>query len=368
MPPLIPVVLSGGSGTRLWPLSRELRPKQLLPLVTSRTLLQETLLRTKAFETAVRPPIVVCSVDHRFILAEQLREIEVRPAMIVLEPAGRNTAPALAVAALLAAERLSGEEDPLLVVLPADHVIVDGAAFARAVATAADVATLGRIVAFGIVPTGPETGYGYLLRGVDHGGWSELERFVEKPGFETASRFVESGRYLWNSGMFLCSARTYLNELAQHAPPILAACERAVQAADVDEDFTRLGASFLDCPSSSIDYAVMEKTSKAAVVALDAGWSDIGSWATLHEVIGKDMDGNAFRGDVVAKECRDSYIAASSRLVAAIGLDGFVIVETADAVLVLPKERAQSVKIIVDHLKQGGRAEVRDAPPPLSTQ
>jgi mannose-1-phosphate guanylyltransferase len=214
-------------------------------------------------------------------------------------------------------------------------------------------------VTFGVVPDRPETGYGYLLRGESRGEWSILEKFVEKPDLATATRYVESGRYLWNSGMFVLPARGYLEELGRHAPTILAACRRAVASAKVDEDFTRLGAEFLDSPSDSIDYAVMEKTDKAAVVSLDAGWSDIGSWDALHEVVDKDVAGNALHGDVLAIDCKNSYIASTSRLVTAIGLDGVVVVETADAILVMPRERSQGVKQIVDALKGADRVETR---------
>jgi mannose-1-phosphate guanylyltransferase / mannose-6-phosphate isomerase len=362
MPELIPVVLSGGSGTRLWPLSRELKPKQLLPLVTDRTLLQETLLRTAAFGGQIAAPIVVCNESHRFLVAEQLRAIESPAQAIVLEPAGRNTAPAVAVAALLAtaAKAPAGpDRDPLLLVLPADHVILDTAAFGAAVDAAVEAAEAGRLVTFGVVPTSAETGYGYLLRGADHGRWSELARFVEKPDLETARRYVDSGRYLWNSGMFVLSARRYLDELGRHVPKMLAACRQSVADAVTDRDFTRLGASFLDCPSDSIDYAVMEKTDHAAVVPLDAGWSDVGSWAALHDVLEKDADGNVLRGDVIAEGCVGSYISSTSRLVAAIGLEGMIVVETADAVIVVTREGSQNVKRVVDALKAKNRSEAR---------
>jgi mannose-1-phosphate guanylyltransferase/mannose-6-phosphate isomerase len=358
MQQLIPVVLSGGSGTRLWPLSRELKPKQLLPLVSERTMLQETVLRTKSFAAPVGAPIIVCNENHRFLVAEQLRAIEVPAGAIVLEPVGRNTAPAVAVAALLATAT-DPTSDPLLLVLAADHVILDTAAFGAAVDAAVQAASAGKLVTFGVVPTSPETGYGYLLRGADHGGWSVLERFVEKPDLETAKSYLASGRYLWNSGMFVLSARAYLEELARHAPKMLASCREAVAGAAVDRDFTRLGAAFLDCPSDSIDYAVMEKTDRAAVVPLEAGWNDVGSWAALHDVLDKDSAGNVLRGDVIAEGCSNTYVAATSRLVAAVGVDGLVIVETPDAVLVVPRDKSQDVKRIVDALKKNGRSEAR---------
>src|SRR5215471_21705033 len=251
------VVLSGGSGTRLWPLSRELRPKQLLPLVGARTLLQETVLRSRSLAQQLGPPIVVCSDDHRFLVAEQLREIGVRPRTTVLEPKGRNTAPALAIAALLATQGAAGDTkqraaqgsaEPVLLVSPADHVILDTTAFAAAVGAAVDAARAGYLVTFGVVPDRPETGYGYIECGADRGRWSAVDKFVEKPDLETAKRYVESGRYLWNSGMFVCTPRTYLEELERHSNAIYNACLRAVGEAVVDEDFTRLGSAFLDCP------------------------------------------------------------------------------------------------------------------------
>ncbi len=354
---LVPVILSGGSGTRLWPLSRELHPKQLLSLVSEHTLLQETLLRTRGLGDVVRAPLVVCNEDHRFLVAEQLSAIGSTPQTIVLEPAGRNTAPAVAVAALLAKQNAGA--DALLLVLPADHVIPDAAAFVATVERAADAAAAGRLVTFGVVPSRPETGYGYLLRGEDRGHWSLLEKFVEKPNLETAERYVASGRYLWNSGIFVFSAGLYLEELGRHAPKILDACRRAVAEATVDPDFTRLGPSFIACPSDSIDYAVMEKTDKAAVVSLDAGWSDVGSWAALHDVLDKDAGGNTVRGDVITEACRGTYVVSTSRLVACVGLEGIIVVETPDAVVVMAREHSQSVKRVVDALKAAGRTEAR---------
>jgi mannose-1-phosphate guanylyltransferase/mannose-6-phosphate isomerase len=248
--------------------------------------------------------------------------------------------------------------------MPADHVIRDVAAFSVAADAAIDAASQGRLVTFGVVPTAPETGYGYLLRGADRGRWSLLERFVEKPDAKTAARYVASGSYLWNSGMFVLPARLYLEELAIHAPAILAACRRAHDELKTDGDFTRLGSSFLTSPSVSIDYAVMEKTDKAAVVPLDAGWSDIGSWNAVHDAVEKDGAGNVLKGDVLGLDCKSSYIVATSRLVAAIGLEDVVIVETADAVLVMSRDRSQDVKRVVDALQQAGHASVRDAEPP----
>jgi mannose-1-phosphate guanylyltransferase/mannose-6-phosphate isomerase len=372
MAELTPVILSGGSGTRLWPLSRDRRPKQLLPLVGVHTLLQETALRSRALARPTAPPVVVCSEDHRFVVAEQMREIGVRPRTIVLEPKGRNTAPALAVAALITRaaagqpKPLGPQEpsEPVLLVCPADHVILDAAAFAGAVEAATEAARAGYLVTLGVVPDRAETGYGYIERGADRGRWSLVAKFVEKPDLATARRYVESGRYLWNSGMFVCTATTYLAELERHSNAIYTACSRAVTEATVDGDFTTLGSAFLDCPSDSIDYAVMEKTAKGAVVPLDAGWSDVGSWSALYDVLDKDADGNVARGDVVLEGCKDSYVLSTGRLVAAIGLEGVVVIETADAVAVLPRSEAQRIKALVDRLERAGRVEVRDGVAP----
>lgn len=347
---VIPVVLSGGSGTRLWPLSSDLCPKQFLSLLTGHSLFQETALRIRALQGRATPPLVVCNEAHRLLVADQLRAIECAPYAVVLEPGGRNTAPAVAVAALLAQARAGGN-DTLLLVLPADHVIGDTGAFVAAVESAVEAAAAGYLVTFGIVPDKPETGYGYILRGADRGRWSELAKFVEKPDRRTAERYIASGSYLWNSGMFVLPARSYLEELARHAPAIATACARAAQEATTDRDFTRLGAAFLQSPSDSIDYAVMEKTAKAAVVPLAAGWNDVGSWSALHDVLDKDVNGNVLRGTVLAESCSGSYIASTGRLVAAVGLQDCVIVETHDAVLVVAKSEAQNVKKIVDALK-----------------
>ena len=330
------------------------------------------MLRCRSLSQKLAPPIVVCSEDHRFLVAEQLREIGVRPQTTVLEPKGRNTAPALAIAALLArqAEQTRarppadrGTSEPILLVSPADHVILDTKAFAASVEAAADAARAGYLVTLGIVPDRPETGYGYIERGANQGRWSVVDKFVEKPDLPTAKRYVESGRYLWNSGMFVCTPSTYLEELERHSNAIYNASVRALGEAVVDEDFTRLGRAFLDCPSDSIDYAVMEKTAKAAVVPLDAGWNDVGSWSALYDVLDKDADGNVARGDVVLERCKNSYVLSTGRLVATIGLDGFVVIETADAVAVLPQREAQSIKTVVDRLKRAGRAEVRESAP-----
>jgi mannose-1-phosphate guanylyltransferase/mannose-6-phosphate isomerase len=348
---IVPVLLAGGSGTRLWPLSRPERPKQLLPLVSSQTMLQDTLARLSGLGDRVDDPIVVCSTSHGAQIAEQLDEIGVTPRTTVLEPAGRNTAPAVAIASLLAMES-DAKAEPLLLILPADHVILDERAFQAAVEQGLAAAAQGRLVTFGIVPTHAETGYGYIRRGVDQGGWADVEAFVEKPDAATAEAYLASGEYLWNSGMFLLSARVYLEELQRHAPDMLPACRAALDGATEDGDFLRLGAEFLDCPSESIDYAVMEHTDAAAVVPLDAGWSDVGSWAALHAVLEKDAAGNVFRGDVTAYDCRNCYVAATSRRVAVVGLEDCIVVETSGEVLVMPQSRAQSVKDLAQRMTE----------------
>lgn len=364
MQAVIPVILSGGSGTRLWPMSRELRPKQFLPLVSERTMLQETYLRVRTLDE-LQAPIVVCNDAHRFLVAEQMRSVGASPRAIVLEPEGRNTAPAVGIAARLALDAFRHDEksDPLLLVLPADHVIADAEAFVAAVRIALGAAGEGFLVTFGVVPDRPETGYGYLLKGTpgnDGARWFRLERFVEKPNRATAEEYLRSGRYLWNSGMFVFSARRYLEELERHAPSIASACERAAAEAVTDADFTRLGAAFLESPSDSIDYAVMEHTGSAAIVPLDAGWSDVGSWQALHEILPADDEGNVLRGDVIAEACRNCFIVADRRLVAAVGVEDHVIVETDDAVLVIPRAAAQDVKRVVEALKAAGRRELRE--------
>jgi len=362
LPDLVPVILCGGSGTRLWPLSRALYPKQLLALVGSRSLLQDTMARLSLLPGSVQVPLVVCNEAHRFLVAGQLRDpggaTDGEPTLI-LEPEGRNTAPAAAIAALVARRRAG--KDVLLLVLPADHVLRDPAAFAAAVALARPAAASGQLVTFGVVPTQPETGYGYLRTeaSVD-GGVQPVREFVEKPDYETARRYVASGAFLWNSGMFLFSADTYLRELQLHAPDIAAAAVRALDAARGEGSFLALQRdSFQQCRKESIDYAVMEKTRDAAVVPLSAGWSDVGSWASLLEVSSRDAHGNALTGDVVAVDCTDSYVRAESRLVAVVGLDGCIVVETKDAVLVMPKGSAQDVKKIVEELERKNRTETR---------
>jgi len=350
---MIPVILSGGSGTRLWPLSRGQYPKQFLPLVSENTMLQETLLRLSGLEQ-LQPPIAVCNEDHRFMLAEQLWEIHAKPAAIILEPIGKNTAPAVALAALSAQS-----PDDILLVLPADHVINNLEAFHTAVNQARDLAEQGYLVTFGIVPTEPETGYGYIKRASSpQGAAFNVEAFVEKPDLETAKHYLQTGDYFWNSGMFAFKAGVYLAELEKFHPTMLATCKQALSAAKIDLDFVRLNKEiFSTCPSDSIDYAVMEKTDKAVVIPLDADWNDVGSWSALWDVTDKDGSGNAINGDVLTVDTKNSYIHAGSRLVAAIGVRDLVIIETADAVMVAPKDRVQEVKDIVAQLKNLGRKE-----------
>ncbi len=352
---IVPVILSGGAGTRLWPLSRELYPKQLLPLLGERTMLQETLLRLDGL-AGVAPPLVVCNEAHRFMVAEQLRLIGQAGAAIMLEPVGRNTAPAVALAALQAT---AGGDDPLLLVLPADHAIRDAATLRAAIGCGAPHARSGVLLTFGIVPTAAETGYGYIKAGASLAPEVfEVDAFVEKPDRETAERYLASGQYYWNSGMFLFRASNFLAELEQQAPLILAACRRAFAGRCADLDFIRLDHdAFAGCPADSIDYAVMEKTRRAAMVPLAAGWSDVGSFSALWAAGRADSQGNVTFGDTVCIDARDSYLHAGSRLLAAIGVTDLVVVETADAVLVASKDRVQDVKKVVDHLKAAGREE-----------
>ncbi|KOQ70429.1 mannose-1-phosphate guanylyltransferase/mannose-6-phosphate isomerase [Stenotrophomonas maltophilia] len=351
MNPIVPVILSGGSGTRLWPLSREAYPKQFLPLVGNDTMLQATWKRVATIAGAA--PIVVANQEHRFMAAEQLRECKVLPQALILEPVGRNTAPAIAIAALQA---LSAGDDALLLVLPSDHVVRNEAAFHAAVKQAAVAAESGKLVTFGIVPTAPETGYGYIKAATGE-GVRAVDRFVEKPDLATAEQYVASGEYFWNSGMFLFKASRYLKELETLQPAILAACRNALDKAARDNDFIRLDAeAFAASPNDSIDYAVMEKTADAAVVPLDAEWNDVGSWSALWEVSDKDADGNACHGDVIALDCKDSY-AYGNRLIAMVGLQDVVVVETDDAVFVGHKDRVQDVKEIVGRIKREGRSE-----------
>ena len=351
---LLPVIMAGGSGTRLWPLSRTLYPKQFLTLTGSNSMLQDTVARLQGLEH--QAPVLICNEEHRFIVAEQLRQRHFAHSGIILEPAGRNTAPAIALAALHATAQ---GDDPLLLVLAADHVIQNQANFIQAVQQAIPQAAAGKLVTFGIVPHAPETGYGYIRQGKPVSAEAyQVAAFVEKPDLATAEAYLASKEYYWNSGMFMFRASRYLEELAAHRPDILAACRQAMQGVHHDLDFLRLNeAAFLACPDDSIDYAVMEKTKDAVVVPMDAQWSDVGSWSALWEVNDKDQDGNAIRGDVLTTETRNSYIYAQHKLVSTVGVDDLVIVETKDAVLVANKNNVQDVKSIVSQLKAANRSE-----------
>ncbi|KVF61566.1 mannose-1-phosphate guanylyltransferase [Burkholderia cepacia] len=353
-----PVILCGGSGTRLWPMSRGGYPKQYLKLTGDQTLVQQTASRLQHIPGAAAP-IVVTNNEQRFLVAEQLRQVNITPSSIVLEPVGRNTAPAIAIAALLA---LHESPDALLLVLPSDHVILNEPAFIAAANEAATIAADQHLVTFGITPTEAHTGFGYIRRGpaiADGKQVYKVDAFVEKPDAPTAERFLNDGNYSWNSGMFMLKASTYMEELHRHAPEIARHAELAFESAKRDNDFLRLDAeAFAACPNVSIDYAVMEKTERAAVVAAaDLGWNDIGSWSALADIADADEQGNALIGDIFTDSVKNSYIRAEHRMVAAIGLDNIVIVETADAVLVAHRDKTQDVKKIVEWLNASGRHE-----------
>jgi len=355
-PMITPCILSGGAGTRLWPLSREAYPKQFLPLTGEQNLFSQTLARITHLPNATAP-LVICNADHRFLVAENLRLEGHDTADIVLEPVGRNTAPAAAIAAL-AAQHAHGD-NALLLLMPADHVIENPTAFVDAVNTAEPLAATGSLITFGIVPHAPETGYGYIRAGDALAtNVHAVAEFVEKPDAETAARYVTSGEYAWNSGIFLFSARSYLDALAEFAPAIHSACQAAYAAATQEWGFTQLdAAAFARCPSDSIDYAVMEKTNRAAVVPVDMGWSDVGAWNALAELGTADAQGNVLRGDVLTEQANNNLIRAESRLVVALGVHDQIIVETADAVLVADKQHAQDVKKIVAQLNAVHREE-----------
>jgi mannose-1-phosphate guanylyltransferase/mannose-6-phosphate isomerase len=359
-----PVVLSGGSGTRLWPLSREKYPKQLLPLIGDDSLLQATIRRVDGIAGAqLAAPMVVCNEEYRFVIAEQLRLMG-KQGVILLEPTGRNTAPALTIAAFAA---MRDGEDPILLVMPADHTILDTKAFQAAVIDGALMADEGAVVTFGITPDAPETGYGYIQTGAVLGKANacKIARFVEKPDLATAQAYLDDGSYLWNSGLFMMRASVWLKAIQMCRPDILSACHSAWEAGSVDGDFLRVGKSaFLDCPADSIDYAVMERIAAATlalplgvVIPLSAGWSDIGAWDALWKVLPKDSDGNVSQGDVLLHDCRNTLAMSAGRLVACVGVDDLVIVETPDAILVSHKEKTQDVKKVVDCLKRDGRSE-----------
>lgn len=364
---IFPIIMAGGSGSRLWPLSRQLNPKQFLVLADdSLSMLQATIQHLQGLD--VSQPCLICNEEHRFLAAEQLRQMGMEQSTILLEPVGRNTAPAIALSALQAINTCTEEtDDPILLVLAADHLIQNVNAFHASIQTALPLAEAGKLVTFGIVPTHAETGYGYIEQGValEAGGFA-VNRFVEKPDAAAAVEYLSSGKYLWNSGMFMFRAKCYLQELERFRPDILSACRAAFEKVDQDMHFTRVDAeAFAACPDDSIDYAVMEPlcnmsegaASAAVVVPLDAGWSDIGSWSALWDIGEKDELGNVFKGDVLAEGTHDSYVYAESRLVAAIGVEDLVIVETKDAVLVAHRSKVQDVKRIVERLKQDDRHE-----------
>jgi mannose-1-phosphate guanylyltransferase/mannose-6-phosphate isomerase len=360
LPKITPLILSGGVGTRLWPLSRALRPKQLLPLASDKSMLQETVLRTAG--AGFGPPLIICNEDHRFMIAEQLRELGVTPKAIVLEPQGRNTAPAVAAGALYLEEK-AGARDGLILVMPSDHVIRDVAGFRRMIETAADAAASGALVTFGIKPTHAETGYGYVRRGparADLPGCFQMAAFVEKPDAATAAAYAAGNEYFWNSGMFLFATATFLAELERLKPDVLSACRQAVASSVADLDFVRLDRdAFATAENISIDYAVMEGTDRGVIVPVDIGWSDVGSWSALWAISDQDTDGNVILGDVLTLDTRRSYIRADSRLVAAVGIEDLVVVSTDDVILVARMDRDQDVKRLVDALKTAGRTEAQ---------
>ena len=351
---IIPVILAGGSGTRLWPLSRKLHPKQFIELIGETTLFQEAILRLPEL---VEKPLVICNEEHRFLTAEQLRQIDRSASSIILEPVGKNTAPAIALAAL---KSINNNENVILLVLSADHLIQDVGKFHQAIESAKKQAEKNKLVAFGIVPKSVETSFGYIKGDVSQDeDYYNIDEFVEKPDYKTAQKYVDSGKYFWNSGMFMFKASVYLDELDKYEPEILSACRRSCQTEFHDLDFIRLNEEeFLSCPSQSIDYAVMEKTKDAVMVELDASWNDVGSWSALWDSQPKDVNNNLISGDVILNEVNNSYVhSASNRLVSAIGVSNLVIVDTQDAILVADKSQDQLVKNIVQKLQNSKRSE-----------
>ena len=352
---MIPIIMSGGTGSRLWPLSRQLNPKQFLPLAdASMSMLQATIKRLEGLD--IELPRLICNEEHRFLAAEQMRKLNMEDAQILLEPVGRNTAAAVALAALQA---VTDGSDPVLLILAADHLIQDEAGFRQSVEVALPFAEAGKLVSFGVVPTHPETGYGYVQKGASEGpGGYKVAKFVEKPDLDTAKDYLLSGDFYWNSGMFMFRASRYLEELEKFRPDILAVCRKAIAHSSQDMIFTRIDKeAFVACPEDSIDYAVMEKTADAVVVPLDVGWSDIGSWSALWEVSEKDESGNVFKGDVLSEKTSGTYVHAEHRLVATVGVEDLVIVETKDAIMVAHKSQTQEVKRIVEQLKREDRCE-----------
>ncbi|CAM3871222.1 mannose-1-phosphate guanylyltransferase/mannose-6-phosphate isomerase [Parendozoicomonas haliclonae] len=354
---LQPIILSGGSGSRLWPQSRSLYPKQFLALVDDHTMLQNTVTRLNGL-SYISVPVVIANEEHRFLVAEQLRQIDTRAEAIILEPVGRNTAPAVALAALKAVSN----EDAVLLVLAADHAIASKDAFHAAIEAALPAAECGKLVTFGIVPSSPETGYGYIKadKSDDNVSIMNVMQFVEKPDLETAKQYLASGNYFWNSGMFMFKASRYLEELGRYRPDILAACQSAMEVQHTDLDFVRLNEeAFKSCPDDSIDYAVMEKTADAVVIPLDAGWSDVGSWSSLADISNKDNLGNSTLGDTLLHDTRNTYVRSEKKLIATVGVDDLIITETDDSILVAHKDKVQDVKKIVEALKASGRSEAK---------
>ena len=354
---IIPVILSGGSGTRLWPLSRRMHPKQLLPLVNDTTMLQNTITRLTG-SPDIDHVMVICNDDYRFMVAEQVKETDIPSNEIILEPMGRNTAPAIALAAFNA---IRNGDDPVLLVLPADHVIADVETFQSALLLGKQASEAGKLVTFGIVPDGPETGFGYIKAQAENNEEAvyHVDKFVEKPDADTAAEYIADGHYYWNSGMFMFQASTYLDALNQHAPAIYQATEAALEAADRDSDFVRVGRDLFErCPSDSIDYAVMEKVDNAVVIPVDIGWSDVGSWSALHDVGDVDDQGNTLIGDVKSGLTSNSYVRANNRLVVTLGVDNMVVVDTDDALLVASRDHVQDIKTIVEQLSAENRQEV----------
>jgi mannose-1-phosphate guanylyltransferase/mannose-6-phosphate isomerase len=351
-PSVVPVILAGGAGSRLWPVSRTYFPKQFQKLLGERSFLQNTL--TRAAAVTSQAPILVCNEEHRFLVAEQCREIDQSWDQLILEPEGRNSAPAIALAAWHA---VAQDPNAILLVLPSDHLVGDQAGFAQAVADAAEGAANGGLVTFGVTPDRAETGYGYIQVADPSAGLQCVQSFVEKPDEEVAKQYLEAGTYLWNSGMFVLGAQVYLDELAAHSPDMATATQKAMQEAEADMDFLRPGSTFLNSPADSIDYAVMEKTALAQVVPVNFGWNDIGSWAAIWDESERDDQGNHLKGDVIAVDTTNSYVLASQRLVGTIGIDNLVVVETTDAVLVADRDNVQDVKAIVKQLETTSRSE-----------
>ena len=354
---IIPVILSGGSGTRLWPLSRIQYPKQYLPLVGDHTMLQETILRLSELNN-LADPIIVCNADHRFLVAEQFQQIDIKNPTILLEPVGRNTASAIAAAAL---QSLKTSDDAMLLVLPADHVIQDVEAFHQAINIASNQAQQGKLVTFGVVPTNANTGYGYIKSSKknDSGAYN-IEEFVEKPDFKTAKKYLDQGNYLWNSGMFMFKANTLIDELNIHSPDTVKLVSDAVNNATQDFDFIRLNKqAFESSPSDSIDYLLMEKSNNVVVVPLDVGWNDVGAWSALYDIGVKDSSGNVLKGDVTLKDTTNSYIYASHHMVTTVGVDNLIVIDTPDATFIASQDKANEVKSIVESLQKKGRDEGR---------